>query len=189
MQILSFNMLEDEHKLIVEAKGGEAEAFGRLYDYYLPAIYRFILLKVGQREEAEDLTHQVFLKAWQNISDFSVKGFPFSSWLYRIARNLVIDYYRKTKPVVNINIDEEFISEKLIFRPALSEIDDKQNIARIMVALKKLQEVERDVIIMRFVEDLSIKEISITINKSEGAIKLIQHRAIKKIKILLETRK
>ena len=179
-------MLEDEYKLIMEAKGGEAEAFGRLYDYYLPAIYRFILLKVAQREEAEDLTHQVFLKAWQNISDFSVKGLPFSSWLYRIARNLVIDHYRKIKPV--INIDEEFVSEKLIFRPALSKIDDKQDVARIMIALKQLREIERDVVIMRFVEDLSIKEISITINKSEGAIKLIQHRAIKNLKTILENK-
>jgi len=186
MEFLSFNMLEDEHKLIVEAKGGEAEAFGRLYDYYLPAIYRFILLKVAQREEAEDLTHQVFLKAWQNISDFSVKGFPFSSWLYRIARNLVIDHYRKIKPV--INIDEKLVSEKLIFRPALSELDDKQDVSRIMTALKQLQEIEQDVVIMRFIEDLSIKEISTTINKSEGAIKLIQHRAIKKIKIILENK-
>ena len=177
-------MLEDEQKLIMEAKGGEAEAFGRLYDYYLPAIYRFILLKVSQREEAEDLTHQVFLQAWQNISDFSVKGLPFSSWLYRIARNLVIDRYRKTKPI--ISIDEEFVSEKLIFRPSLSEIDDKQDIARIMSALKKLRDIERDVVIMRFVEDLSTKEISITIKKSEGAIKLIQHRALKKIKTILE---
>ena len=179
-------MLEDEQKLIMEAKGGEAEAFGRLYDYYLPAIYRFILLKVSQREEAEDLTHQVFLQAWQNISNFSARGLPFSSWLYRIARNLVIDRYRKTKPV--ISIDEEFISEKLIFRPALYKIDDKQDIARIMSALKKLRDIERDVVIMRFVEDLSTKEISITIKKSEGAIKLIQHRALKKIKTILENK-
>lgn len=177
-------MLEDERKLILEAKGGEAEAFGRLYDYYLPAIYRFILLKVGQREEAEDLTHQVFLKAWQNVSGFSEKGLPFSSWLYRIARNLVIDRYRKAKPVVSI--DEEFVSEKLIFRPNVSSIDDKRDVARIMVSIQQLKDIERDVVIMRFVEDMSIKEVSETINKSEGAVKLIQHRAIRKIKESLE---
>jgi len=173
-------MLEDERKLILEAKGGEAEAFGRLYDHYLPAIYRFILLKVGQREEAEDLTHQVFLKAWQNVSGFSETGLPFSSWLYRIARNLVIDRYRKTRPV--ISIDEEFVSEKLIFRPDVASIDDKRDIARIMASIQELKDIERDVVIMRFVEDLSIKEVSETINKSEGAVKLIQHRALRKIK-------
>ncbi|MFA5052693.1 MAG: sigma-70 family RNA polymerase sigma factor [Parcubacteria group bacterium] len=176
-------MLEDERKLILEAKGGEAEAFGRLYDFYLPAIYRFILLKVGQREEAEDLAHQVFLKAWQNISGFSEKGLPFSSWLYRIARNLIIDRYRRTKPV--ISIDEEFVSEKLIFRPDISDIDDRKDIARIMASLHELKDIERDVIIMRFIEDLSVKEVSETINKSEGAVKLIQHRALQKIRTIL----
>ncbi len=177
-------MLEDEQKLIMEAKGGEAEAFGRLYDYYLPAIYRFILLKVSQREEAEDLTHQVFLKAWQNISGFTEKGFPLSSWLYRIARNLVIDYYRKTKPVVSI--DEELILEQLIMRPDITALDSKRDVARIMASLQVLKDIERDVVIMRFIEDLSIKEVAMTISKSEGAIKVIQHRALNKIKILLE---
>jgi RNA polymerase sigma-70 factor (ECF subfamily) len=177
-------MLEDERKLILEAKGGEAEAFGRLYDYYLPAIYRFILLKVSQREEAEDLTHQVFLKAWTGISGYSEKGLPFSSWLYRIARNLVIDSYRRSRPV--ISIDEEFVSEKLIFKPNILSIDDKKDIALIMSLLKQLKDIERDVIIMRFVEDLSVKEVSEATNKSEGAVKLIQHRAIKRLKELLE---
>jgi RNA polymerase sigma-70 factor (ECF subfamily) len=179
-------MLEDEHKLILEAKGGGGEAFGRLYDHYLPAIYRFILLKVGQREEAEDLTHQVFLKAWTNISGFSEKGLPFSSWLYRIARNLVIDNYRKSRTV--ISIDEEFVSEKLIFQPNISDIDDKKDIALIMSSIQQLKDVERDVIIMRFVEDLSTKEVSEVINKSEGAVKLIQHRAIIRIRKLLENK-
>ena len=176
-------MLEDEHKLIMEAKGGEGEAFGRLYDYYLPAIYRFILLKVSQREEAEDLTHQVFLKAWQNISGFSVRGFPFSSWLYRIARNIVIDHYRKGRPV--INIDEELVVEQLILRPDITALDDRQDITLIMGSLKELKDIERDIVIMRFVEDLSIKEVAIIVNKSEGAIKVIQHRALNKIREIL----
>ncbi len=176
-------MLEDERNLIMEAKGGESEAFGRLYDYYLPAIYRFILLKVGHREEAEDLTHQVFLKAWQNISGFTEKGFPFSSWLYRIARNAVIDYYRKSKPVVSI--DEDIILEQLIIHPDITALDSKKDIARIMASLRELKDIERDVVIMRFVEDLSVKEIAITISKSEGAVKVIQHRALNKIKIIL----
>jgi len=176
-------MLEDEHKLIMEAKGGEGEAFGRLYDYYLPAIYRFILLKVSQREEAEDLTHQVFLKAWQNISGFSARGFPFSSWLYRIARNIVIDHYRKGRPV--ISIDEELVVEQLILRPDITALDDRQDITLIMGSLKELKDIERDIVIMRFVEDLSIKEVAIIVNKSEGAIKVIQHRALNKIREIL----
>ena len=63
-------MLEDEHNLVARAKEGEAEAFGLLYDFYMPRIYRFVLFKVGHREEAEDLTHQVFLKAWENVEKY-----------------------------------------------------------------------------------------------------------------------
>jgi hypothetical protein len=95
------------------------------------------------------------------------KGLPFSSWLYRIARNLVIDRYRKANPVVNI--DEEFVSEKLIFRPDLSSIDDKK-ISRIMSSIQQLKDVERDVVIMRFVEDMSIKEVSETIVSPKGQL-------------------
>ena len=177
-------MLEDERNLITEAKGGEAEAFGRLYDYYLPMIYRFILLKVGHREEAEDLTHQVFLKAWQNMSNYSEKGFPFSSWLYRIAKNSIIDHYRRAKP--STNIDDLVNIEELISRPDIGKIDEKEELAKIMKSIGKLKETEKDVIIMRFVEDLSVKEVSDALNKSEGAVKVIQHRAIKKLQELLQ---
>jgi RNA polymerase sigma-70 factor (ECF subfamily) len=85
-----------------------------------------------------------------------------------------------------VSIDEEFISEKLIFRPDISDIDDKKDIALIMSSLEQLKDIERDVIIMRFVEDWPIKEVSEAVNKSEGAVKLIQHRAIGKIRELLK---
>src|SRR3989338_7112153 len=87
-------MLEDEKKIIERAVGGEASAFGLLYDYYLPKIYRFVLLKVSQREEAEDLTHQAFLKAWESIAGYTDMGFPFGSWLYQISRNVLVAHYR-----------------------------------------------------------------------------------------------
>lgn len=182
--LFAFSMLEDERKLVIEAKGGKTEAFGRLYDYYLPKIYRFILLKVGHREEAEDLSHQVFLKAWQNISGYSEKGFPFSSWLYRIARNSIIDSYRRSKP--SVNIDEAIGMEELVSRPDVGKIDDKKTISEIMKFLQDLKGDEKDVVIMRFIEELSIKEIAESIRKSEGAVKVIQHRAIKKLKKMLK---
>ena len=90
-------MLESEKVYIKKAKSGNQEAFGALYDHYLPSIYRFILLKVSNRAEAEDLSHEVFLSAWKNIPGYKDKGFPFSSWLYQIARNAVIDFYRTSK--------------------------------------------------------------------------------------------
>ena len=89
--------MKEEPELIKKAKNRNPEAFGLLYDQYLPAIYRFILLKIGDKVTTEDLAHQVFLSAWQNIENYQTQGFPFSSWLYRIAHNAVIDYYRTGK--------------------------------------------------------------------------------------------
>ncbi len=179
--------MEDEKQLIKRAKDGEAEAFGSLYDYYLPKIYRFVLLKVSHREEAEDLTHQAFLKAWENIEKFKYEGFPFGSWLYRIARNTIIDHYRSTKHSKNdVGIDElenrigELPDKEAV--PLDMKLDQKIEVFQISTAIKKLKDIEQDIIIMRFVDDLPHEEVARVVGKSISATKLIQHRAIKKLK-------
>lgn len=172
-------MLDGENKLITHAVRGRASAFGSLYDYYQPKIYRFVLIKVGQREEAEDLTHEVFLNAWQNINRYKDLGFPFGAWLYQIARNKVIDHYRTRKSTVNLeNVDPNSIS----VTAAEWNPDSKLEIERLMAAVRQLKPDYQDVIIMRFVEDLPIKETADAVGKTEGAVKLIQHRAIKELK-------
>ena len=176
-------MLDGEVKLVESAVGGKASAFGLLYDHYQPKIYRFVLLKVGRREDAEDLTHQVFLNAWQNISSYKDLGFPFSSWLYRIARNQVIDRYRTKKPEISLEaIDIEYFAD---LGPGDKKLEDKIQLELVMGALKKLKQDYQDILIMRFVEDLSVKETAATVEKSEGAVKLMQHRAIKELKKIL----
>ncbi len=176
-------MLEGEQKLVETAKSGDSSAFGLLYDYYLPKIYRFVLIKAGHREVAEDITHLVFLKAWENIDRYSYRGYSFGSWLYRIARNTVMDHYRSSSP--QVYIDDTFIEpESDTPRPG-ENIDIKFESERIIAVMAKLSALEQDVIIMRFIEDLPTKEIAETVGKSEGAVKLIQHRAMKKLKELL----
>ncbi|MBI4992337.1 MAG: sigma-70 family RNA polymerase sigma factor [Candidatus Harrisonbacteria bacterium] len=177
-------MLEEEKKHIQRAKGGNKEAFGLLYDHYLPKIYRFIFLKVANRAEAEDLAHEVFLNAWQSIYRYKDEGFPFSSWLYQIAKNGVIDFYRTSKK----NIQLEAVNEELVKINA----NYPENLETAL-ALEKLQKIIRllkpeyqDVLIMRFVEDMSHEEIAAILNKSEGAVRLIQHRALKELKSLYE---
>ncbi|MDP3015338.1 MAG: sigma-70 family RNA polymerase sigma factor [bacterium] len=177
-------MLDGEKQLIERAIRGEASAFGLLYDRYQTQIYRFIYLKVSHREEAEDLTHQVFLKSWQTISGYKFQGLPFSSWLYRIARNQVIDYYRTKKN--NLNIEE--ISESKIDDSSIEVIeilDDNSNVKKIKEAIKQLNPGHQDVIILRFIEELSLKETASALKKSEMAVKLLQHRAIKNLKKIL----
>ncbi|MDZ4346963.1 MAG: sigma-70 family RNA polymerase sigma factor, partial [Candidatus Binatia bacterium] len=95
-------MMEGEQNLVEDARRGDPEAFGVLYDYYLPRIYRFVLFKVSSKEHAEDITQYAFLKAWENIRTYRPQGHAFGSWLYRIARNAVIDHYRKRGPHLDI---------------------------------------------------------------------------------------
>jgi RNA polymerase sigma-70 factor (ECF subfamily) len=176
-------MIDNEEKLIKKAIRLESESFGLLYDHYQPQIYRFILIKVGKKEDAEDLTHQVFLNAWQNISSYRFKGFPFSSWLYSIARNQVIDHYRGQKPLQSLEkMDPESFSENSREEENLS---DKIELEKVMKMIRHLKFDYQDVLIMRFVEDLSLKETAAALKKSEGAVKLIQHRAIEQLKSLL----
>jgi len=173
-------MLNGEEKLIDLAVRGDSSAFGSLYDHYQAMIYRFVAIKVGSREEAEDITHQVFLSAWQKVRSYKHQGYPFSSWLYRIARNQVIDHYRAKKSEVSIDkIDPELFASA---ERTSADLAEKFQLEKVRKAIAGLKPDYQDVIIMRFVEDVSLKEVATILKKSEGAIKLIQHRAVKELK-------
>ena len=177
-------MLDNEKNHIRQAKKGNQEAFGLLYNHYLPQIYRFIFLKVSNRTEAEDLTHEVFLSAWQNLPNYKYEGFPFSSWLYQIAKNATIDFYRTAKK----NLPIELVNEELVkFSPRdPEELNTLLELEMIKICIRRLKPEYQDVLIMKFVEDLSHEEIAAALEKSQGAVRLIQHRAIKELKSLYE---
>jgi len=171
-----------EEDLIKKAKNRDPEAFGSLYNQYQPAIYRFILLKISEKASTEDITHQVFLNAWQNIGNYQSQGFPFSSWLYRIAHNAVIDYYRTQKKHLNLEtIEETAVSDNLE-----EKIDEKFELKLVKEAIKELSDEQQSIIIMKFVEELTNKEIAVALGKSEGAIKTAQHRSLENIKKILD---
>lgn len=176
-------MIEGEENLVQGAKKGDTAAFGALYDHYVPRIYRFVFLKVGRKEDAEDLTHEIFVRAFEHIKDYRQKGFPFSSWLYRIARNAIIDRYRGRRQTVDI---DAVSPEEL---PALANVETRAEQAillqKVSGAIGALKPEHQDVIIMRFVEELSVKETAEAMGRSEGAVKLLQHRAIKELRTKL----
>ena len=175
-------MLENEQNLIERAIQGDKEAFGLLYNHYQPQIYRFIYIKVSERAEAEDICHQVFLKAWQNIERFRYQKLPLSSWLYRIARNQIIDVYRTKK----IELSLERVKEVAVDNPGIEkEIDSKKEIEKIRKALKQLKPEQQDVIIMRYIEEMSPKEIALALKKTPTAVRIIQHRALKGLRQIL----
>ncbi len=180
-------MLAGESAYIEKAQKGDGACFGHLYNHYSQPIYRFIAVKVGTRQEAEDLLHEVFMSAWQKLPTYAPQGFPFSSWLYKIARNRVIDYYRTRKS--HSSIDDEVATNEDLFA-ARSEIDDQldQNLelASVKAALVELTDEQREVVELRFQQDLSPAEIAQVVGKREGTVRIIQHRAIQKLKQLLE---
>lgn len=177
-------MLEGEQNYIKQAKQGNQEAFAELYRHYLPKIYRFVFLKVNNKAEAEDLTHEVFLNTWQNLESYTPTQFPFSSWLYRIARNEVIDFYRTDKKNIRLDlIDEDFLKMP---ETENQNLDSTLGLEKIKNLIQFLRPEQQDVLIMRFIEDFSHKEIADALNKSEGAIRLLQHRAINELKKIVE---
>ncbi len=184
-------MLNGEENLIKHAIRGESSAFGSLYDEYQPRIYRFIYLKVGHREEAEDLTHQVFLNAWKNVKNYRFQGFPFSSWLYQIARNQVIDHYRTKKTAFTLddnrdNEEENSNGDNFLTEDNNFNLDIRSEIAAVQEAIKKLIPEQQDVIIMRFVEEMPHREIAASLNKPESTVRVLQHRAIANLRKTLK---
>ena len=171
--------MQDEEGLVKRAKQRDQEAFSQLYERYFDRIYRYIVIKIGNEKEAEDMTQQVFLNAHQSISSFKWQGFPFSAWLYRIAHNQVVDYLRKKskQPATlsdNLSISD---SDDRSTNPHLM-LEHRLDIEQLRLATGQLTEAQREVISLRFTSDLSTAEVAKIMGKSQGAIKALQHSAI-----------
>lgn len=175
-------MTEQELASIFEkAKNGDRQAFALIYDEYSGRIYKFIYFRVGHKEVAEDVLSDTFVKAWQKLSQInSTKALL--GWLYQVAKNNVIDYYRVRK--TNVPLDE--VLE--IIEDSVNPVDETElslNQKRILEALNQLSDEQQRVIKYKFFEDLTNKEIAALMNKKAGAIRVLQHRAINKLKELL----
>lgn len=161
----------------------DKDAFVKTYDLYFDQIYRFVYFKVSQREEAEDLTSLVFLKTWGYVQDKSITDYKtLKSLLYKVARNLVIDHYRKKSSQAELlSLDasksEINLPDKNQDIHRLAETAD--DYAQIKNKLLELKEEYREVIVMRYVDELSIKEIALSLNKSRGNIRVTLYRALK----------
>lgn len=173
---------QDMARLIERAAEGDSAAFSTLYQEHLDPIYRFVQYRVNNKEDAEDLTQTVFMKAWKSLPNMREGSVVFSSWLYTIARNTVIDYWKK-KRNVRIEDEETFFSSIPDARPIASaqvEIaDDVQLLKRAMSALSTEQ---RALVTLRFLEDRTTEEIAATMKKNPAAIRAMQYRAIKALK-------
>jgi len=165
---------QDEESLVRRAQRRDQEAFAQLYEEHFDKIYRYVTLKIGNETEAEDMTQQVFLNALQSISSFKWKGIPFSAWLFRIAHNQVVDYFRSKKRTT-VPLDESLASNDN--NPQLV-VEQKLDMEQILAATHQLTEVQREVISLRFASELPIAQVAKVMGKSQGAVKALQHSAI-----------
>jgi RNA polymerase sigma-70 factor (ECF subfamily) len=172
----------DDEQIIKQVKSGDTDSFGLLYDQYSEVIFRYVFSHLENRLDAEDLTEEIFLRAWRALPKYDERGLPFSAFLFRIARNSLIDYYRQRKIVQSID-DIEVQS----FEAGPEELVDTQmtnNDLRTKIA--ELREDYRNVIIFRFLSGLSPEETAQIMQRSVGAVRVLQHRALSALKDLME---
>jgi RNA polymerase sigma-70 factor, ECF subfamily len=169
--------MDDEtlDRLVAEAKGGSSEAFGRIFDAYAGQIYRFVASRVGRPSDAEDLTQQIFVKALEALPRYEARGIPFGGWLFRLARNAVIDQVRTRRDhatLIEAATRESDEPDPELVAGRHEEIDA---MAR---ALADLTEDQREVIELRFFAGLSAREAAAVMGRQEGTIRGLQFRAI-----------
>jgi RNA polymerase sigma-70 factor (ECF subfamily) len=176
----------DQQALLERASRAEPAALGEVYDQYADRIYAYIYRRVGQAEVAEDLTGQVFMRMLEAIRRGQGWRSSFSGWLYRIAHNLVIDYYRRRGRVTLIDIDEATPIRATEGDPVRST-ESLLNREQLRAALFQLTEEQAQVIALRFMEERSIAEVADLMDKTEGAIKALQYRAVLALRRVMQS--
>jgi len=162
----------------LKLKSGDSDAFGFFYDKYIRNVYRFIYIKTGSKEVAEDLSHDVFLKIWQHLVDKkNVRSFQ--AFIFRIARNTVIDHYRSSKQELPLDYisDSEEVHEEVVI-----SADKNMDAAIILKEIKKLKSEYQEILILRYVEDMSVEDIAQVLDKDKNNIRVTIHRALNKLK-------
>jgi len=175
---------QDELSLVRQAQELNPEAFTKLYETYFDKIYRYISLRIGNQMEAEDMTQQVFLNALESINSFKWRGVPFSAWLFRIAHNQVVDHLRKKSKFQFVPLDTPSADRDDDCSSA-EKVELKINLEQLHSAMGGLTEAQREVISLRFTSELSIAEVAKIMGKNEGAVKALQHSAIRALRRIM----
>jgi len=169
---------------IERARAGDQQALGAVYDWYLPRVYRYVLSRVGHVAEAEDLTEDIFLRMLGAITDYKKTSVPFSAWLFRIARNHVVSYYRRNGDRRDHGALTETMADNRLDPAAI--VETQFMMGEVVEAVQRLPEAQRDVIALRFAVGLSIAETAHVLGKRQGNVKALQHKAVTRLqKILL----
>ena len=173
---------DEERALVANAICGDPQAFTQIYDRYLDRIYRHIYYRVGHQSDAEDLTQQVFMQAWRAIGHYQQTNSPFLAWLFTIAHNVVVSFYRRAKNQqylgTDMASDQRWIDPEQVAEAGEREVAVRQ-------AILRLKPDQQQVVMLRFVENLSHAEVAAALGKSEAAVRVVQHRALQALRQIL----
>jgi RNA polymerase sigma-70 factor (ECF subfamily) len=172
---------EADERLLIEAAQKDPVRFAELYECHFERVYAYIVRRVGNRAETEDLTSEVFHQALANLRKFEWRGIPFAAWLFRIAANLISDRWQRAgrEPLAD-DADVESVPGKT------AEIEEVERRATLYRLVDTLPAEQRRVVVLRFVEEKSIKEVAQEIRKTEGAVKQLQFRALTTLRTRME---
>jgi len=175
----------DDAQLLKQSQEGDPEAYGVLYERYAPRVFRYLYGHMSNRLDAEDLTEEVFLRVWRSISNYRDQGVPFLAYLFRIARNALIDHYRR-----NASTKQDASVEDIILRDqgpgpgeAVTSMLEHEKLRRTM---GRLRDDYRTVLVLRFLGELSPEETAQVMGRSAGAVRVLQHRALLALRKLME---
>ena len=172
---------EADERLLIEAAQKDPACFADLYEINFERVYAYVVKRVRDRAETEDLTAEVFHQALANLKRFEWRGIPFAAWLFRIAANLISDRWQRSGREV---ADDSGIIDSVQVSPA--EIEEVERRATLFRLVDTLPAEQRRVVVLRFVEQKSIKEVAREVRKSEGAVKQLQFRALTSLRARLE---
>ncbi len=174
---------EELQNLVLGAQDGDTEAFGKIYDAFLTPVYRYIVFRFPE-DQAEDLVADVFVKAWEKLSSYRARaGIPFSAWLFRIARHTLIDAYRSSRGFEEI--PEELPDERGDNNPS-ARIEKSMSVRDVRHAISHLSKDYQDVLLLHYVAGLSHSEVARSLRMTEGYVRIIKFRGLKKLEDLLQ---
>ena len=179
---------DEEHQLLKAAQQGEVDAFGRLYERHAAAIFRYLFAHLGSRPDAEDMTSEVFLRAWQSLPRYHQRGVPFRAYLFRVAHNALVDAYRRRRDNPRLSLEEygDPASEQDGPVEALSGKTEQAELASVLAEMK---DEYRTVLVLRFLSQLSPAETAVVMQRSTGAVRVLQHRALEAMRQRLADKK
>jgi RNA polymerase sigma-70 factor (ECF subfamily) len=171
-------------ELVRRAQSGDAEGFGLLYDRYVDVVFRFLLHRVGDRATAEDFTSETFVRALRRIDSLSFQGRDVGAWLVTIARNILLDHVKSSRVRLEVTTADMRDADQATAGPEDAVLQSMTN-AALLAGVRQLSADQRECVALRFLQGLSVAETAAAMGKKDGAVKALQHRAVRRLALLL----